>query len=39
MTVAYISSSWRDAVAFAIIIGALLLRPTGLFGSKAAHKV
>ena len=39
MTVAYVASSWRDAVAFAIIIAALLLRPGGLFGSKLAEKV
>jgi branched-chain amino acid transport system permease protein len=39
MTVAYVASSWRDAVAFAIIIAALLLRPSGLFGAKLAEKV
>jgi branched-chain amino acid transport system permease protein len=39
MTVSYIASSWRDAVAFIIIIAALLLRPSGLFGSKLAEKV
>lgn len=39
MTVAYIDSSWRDAVAFAIIIVALLLRPRGLFGAKLEEKV
>jgi branched-chain amino acid transport system permease protein len=39
MTVAYFSSSWRDAVAFAVIIVALLLRPNGLFGSRRQEKV
>ena len=39
MTVAYIASSWRDAVAFGIIIVALMLRPSGLFGSKVSEKV
>ena len=39
MTVAYVASSWRDAVAFGIIIVALMLRPSGLFGSKVSEKV
>jgi branched-chain amino acid transport system permease protein len=32
----YISSSLRDAVAFFVLIGVLLFRPNGLFGSYAA---
>jgi branched-chain amino acid transport system permease protein len=39
MTVAYVASSWRDAVAFAIIIVALLFRPSGLFGARLSEKV
>jgi len=39
MTVAYVASSWRDAVAFGVIIVVLLLRPVGLFGSPVAQKV
>jgi branched-chain amino acid transport system permease protein len=39
MTVGYIAASWRDAVAFVIIIGALMLRPSGLFGVRLAEKV
>lgn len=33
MTVAYISSSWRDAIAFGALALVLLWRPSGLFGS------
>jgi branched-chain amino acid transport system permease protein len=32
----YLSSSLRDAVAFFVLIGVLLFRPNGLFGSYAA---
>lgn len=32
-------SSYRDAIAFGILIIILLLRPSGLFGSSAAEKV
>jgi branched-chain amino acid transport system permease protein len=39
LTVAYFASSWRDAVAFAIIIAALMLRPSGLLGARLAQKV
>jgi branched-chain amino acid transport system permease protein len=35
----YISSSWRDAIAFAILILILLVKPTGLLGKRAAEKV
>jgi branched-chain amino acid transport system permease protein len=35
----YTVSSYRDAIAFAILILVLLLRPTGLFGQKQAEKV
>ena len=36
---AYISSTYRDAVAFVILIAVLLVKPTGLFGSTAVEKV
>lgn len=39
MTVAYITSDFRDAVAFAILIIVLLFRPTGLLGKVQAEKV
>ena len=35
----YGSSSWRDAVAFSILILILLVKPSGLLGSVAAEKV
>lgn len=35
-TVAYLSSDYRDAVAFALLILILILKPTGLFGHKGA---
>lgn len=35
----YVSSNLRDAFAFALLIGVLLFRPTGLFGSTAVEKV
>jgi branched-chain amino acid transport system permease protein len=34
----YISSSYRDAFAFIILIGILLFRPQGFFGEKVAEK-
>ncbi len=33
--VALVGAPWRGAVAFAILIAVLLVRPTGLFGSRA----
>ncbi|MEB2343555.1 MAG: branched-chain amino acid ABC transporter permease [Deltaproteobacteria bacterium] len=35
----YLSSTYRDAIAFVILIAILLYRPTGLFGSEPAEKV
>ena len=35
----YLSSTYRDAIAFVILIAILLYRPTGLFGSAQAEKV
>ncbi|HTU02328.1 MAG TPA: branched-chain amino acid ABC transporter permease, partial [Candidatus Sulfotelmatobacter sp.] len=34
-----ISSGYKDAVAFVILLGLLFLRPSGLFGAKAAARV
>jgi branched-chain amino acid transport system permease protein len=36
---AYISSSLRDAIAFALLIAVLLFRPAGLFGRAVREKV
>jgi branched-chain amino acid transport system permease protein len=35
----YGSSSWRDAVAFSILILILLIKPAGLLGKGEAEKV
>jgi branched-chain amino acid transport system permease protein len=39
MVVWKLSSTWKDAIAFAILILILLIRPTGLLGSTAVEKV
>lgn len=35
----FISSSWQEAITFGLLIGILLLRPTGLLGERVAEKV
>lgn len=35
----YISSGYRDAIAFVVLILVLLIKPSGLFGSKQINKV
>jgi len=35
----YVSSTWRDAVAFLLLIGILLYRPAGLLGKHVPEKV
>lgn len=35
----YISSSWQDAITFALLIAILLVRPSGLLGERVADKV
>jgi branched-chain amino acid transport system permease protein len=39
MVIWKLSSTWKDAIAFAILILILLIRPTGLLGSTAVEKV
>lgn len=39
MVVAYLSSTYRDALAFGILIVILILKPTGLLGKYAVEKV
>jgi branched-chain amino acid transport system permease protein len=36
---AYISSTYRDAIVFLVLILALIVRPQGIFGEKIAEKV
>jgi len=35
----YLSSAWKDAFVFMILIGLLILRPHGLLGERVAEKV
>jgi branched-chain amino acid transport system permease protein len=39
MTAGYISSAYKDAVAFLIILAVLLIRPSGLFGRRVSDRV
>ena len=39
MVVGYVSSTFRDAIAFALLIVILLVKPTGLLGTGMAEKV
>jgi branched-chain amino acid transport system permease protein len=39
MVVGYLSSTYRDAIAFVILIAILLIRPAGLFGTFQPEKV
>lgn len=39
MVVGYLSSTYRDALAFGILIGVLLIRPAGLMGVQRVEKV
>ncbi|MBI4041272.1 MAG: branched-chain amino acid ABC transporter permease [Deltaproteobacteria bacterium] len=39
MVVGYFSSTYRDALAFFLLILVLLIKPTGIFGKKTAEKV
>jgi len=39
MGIAYLSSSYKDAIAFAILILVLIMRPQGLLGQKISKKV
>lgn len=39
ITSGYISSSYRDVIAFSILILVLMVRPTGLFGQATTHKM
>jgi branched-chain amino acid transport system permease protein len=39
LTAGYLSADYRDAITFGILIGVLLVRPEGLFGSAKIEKV
>ncbi len=39
MTAAYLSSTYRDGIAFLLLIGVLLWKPTGILGKPAPEKV
>jgi branched-chain amino acid transport system permease protein len=39
LVVGYISPTWRDAIAFVLLIVILLVRPAGILGKHAAEKV
>jgi branched-chain amino acid transport system permease protein len=39
MVVGYLSSTYRDAIAFVILIIVLLIKPAGLLGRNVAEKV
>ena len=35
----YVSSTFQDAIVFVILIGVMIIRPSGLFGRAAVKKV
>ena len=39
MVVAYLSSTYRDALAFGLLIVILLFKPEGLMGKQSVEKV
>lgn len=39
LTAGYISSTWKDAISFGILIAALVFRPEGLLGKRSIRKV
>src|SRR6266536_1654592 len=39
MAAGYVSSAYKDAVAFLLILAVLVLKPSGLFGRRAVHGV
>jgi branched-chain amino acid transport system permease protein len=38
LTAAYISSAWRDVIAFVILIAVIVVKPTGLLGERVAER-
>ena len=39
MGAGYLSVAWKDAIAFAVLIGILIVRPSGLLGERVADKI
>lgn len=39
LVTAYLSSTWRDAIAFSLLIIILLVKPSGIFGKSTREKV
>ncbi len=39
LTAAFVSTTWKDAVAFGILIVVLMIKPTGLLGKRGTDKV
>ncbi len=39
LTAAFVSTTWKDAVAFAILIVVLMIKPTGIMGKRGTDKV
>jgi branched-chain amino acid transport system permease protein len=39
LVVGYLSPTWRDAIAFVLLIFILLVRPSGILGERVAEKV
>lgn len=39
MTAGYLSSQYKEAVAFIVILAVLFVMPQGLFGSKSTERV
>jgi branched-chain amino acid transport system permease protein len=39
LTAVFISSTYKDAIAFAVLIAFLIARPQGLFGERVAERV
>jgi len=38
LSIAYIGSSYRDAIAFIMLIAVLLIKPSGIFGELESRK-
>jgi branched-chain amino acid transport system permease protein len=35
----YISSRWTDVIVFLVLIGTLVIKPTGLFGERVVERM